>query len=245
MFKANGSGAGPRRSRWASYASDLIKQPLILAALFLGVLVPLVIFGRLADEVREGENLALDEPLLHYIHWHATPVRDPLIIFITHLGRAWVMIPLCVAIGLYLVFIRRLWEAQFFALATGGAALLNLAAKLFFGRARPDLWISPAPEYDYGFPSGHAMVSMAVAAALMVLAWPTRARWPVVLAGGLFVLVIGFTRLYLGVHYPSDVLGGWCASLAWVSGVRFLFSMYHRSRCTIASADRSEQANRS
>jgi membrane-associated phospholipid phosphatase len=207
--------------------ADLVKQPLVLAALFLGVLLPLIIFGRLADEVREGEKLSLDEPVLHFIHQHATPIRDPLIIFITHLGRAWVMVPFCTAIGLYLVSTKRFREACFFALGTGGAALLNLAAKLFFGRARPDLWISPAPEYDYGFPSGHAMVSMAVAAALIVLAWPTKGRWPVILVGSVFVLAIGFTRLYLGVHYPSDVLGGWCASLAWVSGVRFLFFAGH------------------
>jgi membrane-associated phospholipid phosphatase len=68
------------------------------------------------------------------------------------------------------------------------------------------------------------MGSMAVAAALATLAWGTRWRWPTVAAGGLFVALVGLSRLYLGVHYPSDVATGWLASLAWVGGVRLIRS---------------------
>ena len=97
----------------------------------------------------------------------------------------------------------------FAAFATGGSALLNLAAKQAFARDRPSLWESIAPEHNYSFPSGHAMGSMTLAVALVLLAWNTRWRWPVVAAMAVFVPMVGLSRVYLGVHYPSDILAGW------------------------------------
>jgi undecaprenyl-diphosphatase len=76
-----------------------------------------------------------------------------------------------------------------------------------------------ASELDYGFPSGHAMSSMSFIAALVILTWGTRWCWLVLLSGSLFVVTIGWTRLYLGVHFPSDVLAGWMVSLAWAIGL--------------------------
>ena len=68
------------------------------------------------------------------------------------------------------------------------------------------------------------MGSMAVVAALVTLTWGTRWRWAVVAFGALFVALVGLSRLYLGVHYPSDVLTGWLASLAWVGGCALIRS---------------------
>jgi undecaprenyl-diphosphatase len=104
----------------------------------------------------------------------------------------------------------------------GGGWLLNRSAKALFGRERPKLWESVAPETSLSFPSGHAMASMALIAALVVLLWPTRWRYPTIGLGGIFVLLVGLSRVYLGVHYPSDVLAGWIASFAWVMGVSVL-----------------------
>src|SRR5207248_6823157 len=91
-----------------------------------------------------------------------------------------------------------------------------------FRSARPHLWTSPAPASGYGFPSGHAMASMGLLAALAFLAWPTRLRWPVLILAADAVALIGFSRLYLGVHYPSDVVAAWTAALAWVVGLRLI-----------------------
>jgi undecaprenyl-diphosphatase len=204
-------------------------KTIILTTLFLGVLLPLGIFGRLADEVQEGKPLQLYEPILHFINLHATPALAPIVIFATHLVQLWTIVPEGLAIIATLTIRRRLRDAQFFTLSLTGVAILKLTAKLFFGRARPDLWLSPTPEFDYGFPSGHSMMTMAFAAALVAIVWPTKARWAMLVIGGLFVFAIGFTRLYLGVHYPSDVLGGWCASLAWVRGVHLIGSRPYRS----------------
>ncbi|MEH2298245.1 MAG: phosphatase PAP2 family protein [Nostoc sp.] len=70
------------------------------------------------------------------------------------------------------------------------------SVKRLLHRARPHLWVTPAPEFDYGFPSGHAMASMTLVAVLIILSWNSRWRWFVVIIGTLFVLIIGWTRLY-------------------------------------------------
>ena len=100
--------------------------------------------------------------------------------------------------------------------------LISTVSKLIFGRARPELWESIVSESTYSFPSGHAMASMATVAALLVL-YRRRSALPwIAMAGVIYVIAIGFSRLYLGVHYPSDVLAGWAASIAWVVGIAAL-----------------------
>jgi undecaprenyl-diphosphatase len=85
----------------------------------------------------------------------------------------------------------------------------------------------------FGFPSGHAMASMALGTVVTVLAWRTRWRWPVLALSVVFVLAVSGSRLYLGVHYPSDVVAAWLASLAWVLGLRLvLLPRAHRSHRT-------------
>jgi undecaprenyl-diphosphatase len=206
----------------ARFVGLVRNQPLLLLVLFVGVLAPLAVFGKIAEDVWERENLTHDAPLLYFIHAYATPSRDVWAIFLTQLGGVHIMALVSAALVLLLLQQRRFRDARFFALSVGGAALLNVLVKAFFGRARPQLWLSPAPELDYGFPSGHSMLTMAFVAALVIIAWPTRGRWPMLVLGGAFVALIGLTRLYLGVHFPSDVLAGWCASLAWVTGVDFI-----------------------
>jgi undecaprenyl-diphosphatase len=114
-------------------------------------------------------------------------------------------------------------QAAFWVLAVGGTALLNMLAKHVFARVRPDFWVSLLPETTFSFPSGHAMHSMAVVAALVALTWHSRWRWLVALIGVCFVFLVGLSRIYLGVHFPSDILAGWTASLTWVIGLSFLF----------------------
>jgi len=192
-----------------------------LAVLLLGILLPLLLVGALAEDVLEG-GLPWDVPILRWIHGASTPELDRVMIVITRLGYAWGTVPLALGVLATLIVRRRWSHARFFTVAVGGAMVMNGLAKLAFRRLRPSLWTSPAPETSYSFPSGHAMGSMALVAALVVLAWPTRARGWVLVPGGLFVLVIGVSRVYLGVHYPSDVLAGWAASLAWVAGTASL-----------------------
>src|SRR5690606_22435327 len=127
-----------------------------------------------------------------------------------------------VALVLALALRRHYRESVFAAVATGGSGLLNVVAKQAFARDRPSLWESIAPENNFSFPSGHAMGSMTLAAVLVLLAWSTRWRWPVVAAMAVFVPMVGLSRVYLGVHFPSDILAGWAAALVWATGAYLL-----------------------
>ncbi len=200
----------------------LLARPRSLLALFARILAPLFVFGSLAEDVWAREGFAWDLPLLRLVHARATPTLDTTMLFFTRVGAPLPMIAFVGVILLALLARRRWHAAAFFALAVGGAAGLNVVAKLVFQRARPALWPSLVTETDYGFPSGHAMGSLAVVAALVLLLRGTRWRWPLLAIGGAFVAAVGLSRVYLGVHYPSDILAGWCASLAWVAGVWLL-----------------------
>lgn len=168
--------------------------------------------------------------LLERIHRHASAERDRIASWVTGLGTWYGVVPGSILVAAWLLARRRAVQALFFTLAMAGTGLLDHAAKAFYGRERPALWASTESTDWFGFPSGHAMGSMALGTALTVLAWPTRARWPVALLSALFVVLVSFSRLYLGVHYPSDVLGAWLASLAWVLGLRqLLLARAHRS----------------
>jgi membrane-associated phospholipid phosphatase len=224
------------RARW----------PLLLI-LFVGVAVPLVGFGALAEDVHATRGgIGPDDAILRYVHGHSTPGRDAAMKFISYIGYAYGVVPLAFVVFVALLVARRRGNALFWAVAMGGAGALNRGAKLFFRRDRPELWLSPAPEHTYSFPSGHAMGSMALAAALAVLAWPTRWRWWAIIVGGVFTFLVGFSRVYLGVHYPSDVVAGWMAALAWVLGVSVVAYgrlAKPRSRATPAAAGPDPQAD--
>ena len=107
--------------------------------------------------------------------------------------------------------------AVFILLAVAGSGALMLTIKVLFRRVRPHLWISPAPETDYGFPSGHSITTISFFLALVLLAWPTRYRWPAVVVGSVCTLLVGLSRMYLGVHYPSDVVAAWAVGVLWTT----------------------------
>lgn len=174
-------------------------------------------FGELADEVLDGEPFRFDAPLLHWVRSVSTPQLDRAVLVVSSLGFAWGVIPADVLLGLALVIRRRFAEATFAIVATAGSGLLNVATKQGFGRERPALWESIAPETTYSFPSGHAMGSATLACVLVLLSWRTSWRWIVLASGTLFTMTVGASRVYLGVHYPSDILAGWLAAVAWTS----------------------------
>ena len=197
------------------------KQLGWIVLLFAGVLLPLWIFAELADEVHELEQFVFDDPILLKAHAYAGPGMDRFFILVSQLGYGGVIL-IDVLIVLALLLYRRWREAVFAAIAFSGSALLNLGSKQFFQRDRPSLWESVSPEHTYSFPSGHAMGSMTLAMVVILLAWSTRWRWPALLLAATFALLVGYSRIHLGVHYPSDILGGWMAAIAWVAGVYLL-----------------------
>jgi membrane-associated phospholipid phosphatase len=214
-----------------------------LLLLFLGLLLPLWIFAALAEEVHEAGELILDRPLLELAQRMARDGFDRVFLFFSAIGYAWGVVPFSAGLVLALAAARQFLRSAYAAAALGGAALLNMSAKRLFARERPDLWESIAPEPTYSFPSGHAMGSMALAVVVVLLAWPTRWRLPVVAAMLVFVPMVGLSRVYLGVHYPSDILAGWTAASAWAVGCYLLafgtprLHAWWRARRTHAASD--------
>lgn len=198
-----------------------------LVLLFAGLLLPLWLFVELADEVHELEDFFFDEPLLLGLHAVASPAMDRFFIAVSAAGYPYGVVPIDILLVIVLLAARRWREALFAACACIGSALLNVSTKQFFQRDRPALWESVAPEHTFSFPSGHAMGSMTLAMVVFLLAWHTRWRWPATIAALVFVLLVGLSRLYLGVHYPSDIIGGWAAGMAWVVGVWLVLYRTH------------------
>jgi membrane-associated phospholipid phosphatase len=187
----------------------------------------LQVFGELAEDVWENEGgFPWDVPLLLAVHSTANPQLDVVVTMLTKLGVFWGVFPIATVTALVL-FNRRRWRKLTYLIVTLlGSIIINRTAKVLLHRVRPHLWESPAPEFDYGFPSGHAMSSMTLVAVLVILTWGSRWRWLVLIVGAIFVLVIGWTRLYLGVHYPSDILAGWMVSVGWAVGVSLIIRLW-------------------
>ena len=193
-----------------------------LALWFFCLLLPLWGFASLVGELHEKEVFPFDAPLLNFLHARASPAWDWFFVWISRLGFAWGVLPADIVVLLWLAISRRFRDSLFFFLAVAGSEILNVAAKNYFTRDRPSLWLSITPETTYSFPSGHAMASATLGMALIMLFWPSRGRWPVLLGAACFVFLVGVSRIYLGVHYPSDILTGWAAAIAWVVGLHEL-----------------------
>ena len=196
-----------------------------LGLLLLGVVLPVILLAELAEDVWRREGFAWDLDLLRFMHDRRGPALDVPMLALSVVGGAWGLAAVVTAVVVVLHRRGRRADGVFLVVAVGGAAVIELVAKLTFARPRPDLWEPAWPAVGYSFPSGHAMESTALAVALALLARGTRWRWWAVAGGGLFALGVGVSRVHLGVHYPSDVVAGWCAGLAWVSGVYLVRAM--------------------
>ncbi|HEY9906202.1 MAG TPA: phosphatase PAP2 family protein [Thermosynechococcaceae cyanobacterium] len=198
----------------------LTAQWRVLLLLLLGVGLPLLGFEQLAVRVwRNQGGFPWDEPILRAVHATAQPRLDRVAAALTKFGVFRGVFPVATVISLALLYRRRWRSLTYLLLTLSGSVVINRTAKAFLHRLRPHLWDSIAPELDFAFPSGHAMSSMTLVAALVILTWGTRWCGVILAIGCPFVLAIGWTRLYLGVHFPSDVLAGWMVSLAWAIGV--------------------------
>jgi undecaprenyl-diphosphatase len=146
-------------------------------------------------------------------------LMDALMKSASFVGGPIVVLAVSLVGGLLLAYRARRREALFLLLAVAGAYLLEELGKRAFHRTRPDFYPSLAHARGYSFPSGHATGSLALACALLLLLWNKPRRGLLAVAAAALVFVVGLSRLYLGVHYPSDVVAGWCVALAWVSVV--------------------------
>jgi undecaprenyl-diphosphatase len=198
--------------------------PLLIGG-FIALVVSALMLALLAGAVRRSETFWLDTVGNTFMHGLASPGMDIAMNTASSIGLDVGLFVVAAAAGFLLVRGRRHREALFVGVVLAGSILLNAAMKLFFHRARPVLpWATTPP--DYSFPSGHSMNSMALGLAITLVVWRLAGpRWGAVsLVVSLLVAGwIGLSRIYLGAHYPTDVLGGFATAALWVGIVTGVF----------------------
>lgn len=204
-----------------------MRRRVALIVLLLGM--PFALFLALAEDVAEQQVAAWDTDILRWAADHRTPTLDRLMQVITDLGATITLTGAALALTALLLYKRLHHEALFVVLSIGGAAILNVLLKQLFQRPRPDIVTPVVTAHGFAFPSGHTMSSMALACAVTLLCWRARwrYRWPVSVGALAFAVLVGASRVYLGVHYPSDVLAGWLVSIDLV-GVVYLLLFHVR-----------------
>lgn len=173
----------------------------------------------LSVRIREHRPPSWDSQGLRFLaaHRHSEPVRSTLDVF-AEVGSEYRGLVLACLLVLGLVVFRQMRAALLCTLVVGTSLTTVMALKPAFHR--PPLM----PSNEGYFPSGHAAGSLAVGAALVLLAWPTRWRWPVLAVTPVSLALYGAALVYSRSHYPSDVVGGWCVALVWTCGFALLVS---------------------
>ena len=224
----------PLRIFWKDGAFSLL-------GVFLAAALILFAFLKLASEVSEGETQPFDLWLLRALRSSADP-SVPIgpewfriaMIDITALGGTSVLTVLTVIAVGYLVAARKPETATFLAAAVIGGAITGTLLKLVFARARPEVVPHLVFVDSASFPSGHALnsaVTYLTIAAMLARAESKRAvRLYLIAVAVALSLTIGFSRVYVGVHWPSDVVGGWCVGAAWAMGVSLIARTLQRRR---------------
>ncbi|KEO84160.1 phosphatase PAP2 family protein [Tumebacillus flagellatus] len=183
----------------------------LLAVLGFGLVTILVLGQKVAD---------FDTAIINSVQQRESPTLTAIMKFFTFIGSTPAVLGLSVII-LYLLYkyLHHRIECVLFLAVMAGAAALNQLLKMIFHRPRPDLH-RLIEITGYSFPSGHSMSAFAMYGVLTFLLWrhvPTRwGRALIVLLGIAMTLMIGISRIYLGVHYPSDVIGGYLAGGFWL-----------------------------
>lgn len=193
--------------------------------LFIGLAIVTVgaaVFAQIAQAMVEGQTQSFDEAILTFMGQNGAPWLDTTALEVTALGARVVVYMVVLVASAFLWQSRHHYSAALLWVAVIGAGLINTVLKISFNRPRPDVF--PWRTQHVGlasFPSGHAMTSIVVYGTLAFLIArlaPTRLLKRLVWALAIFViLVVGLSRLYLGVHYPSDVLAGFAMGLAWAA----------------------------
>lgn len=206
-----------------------LRAEIVLVAALVVIALGVLAFIGIADEMSEGDSHAFDMAVLQALHPDAANPADPVGPFwldhaaadLTALGSVAVLTTLALGAAGFLVLHRRWIEAVIIAVGFGGGLTISQVLKTFFGRERPPEIYRAAEILNASFPSGHALLSAVVfltlGAMLAEAAKGGAARIYVMVVAIALVVVVGLSRIYLGVHWTTDVLAGWAAGGAWAT----------------------------
>lgn len=179
--------------------------------------VCIIFLLKMSDDILEKQALDFDTTIRTTVYAWRSPQLTSLMMNFTFLGSATFLV-LGSALFMAYLFVKRKKDALIFFIIFYSTALLNTLLKLFFQRPRPDL-MPLVHENSYSFPSGHAMNSSVFYIALSYFVWRHTRKWwlalLVSLLAALLIFCIGLSRVYLGAHYPSDVIAGYLTGVVW------------------------------
>ena len=178
-------------------------------------------FSELAQRVRRGTTQPFDDAVMHWIGSHQSPIVQSAMLEVTALGTGTVVAMIVFVAGLFLWLNQHKHSAILLIVATLGGMILDNLLKIGFDRPRPQIFKWGTYAVSSSFPSGHAMSSVIVYGTVAYLAARlqrnVRSRVATMTLAALIILLICSSRLYLGVHFPSDVLAGLTIGLAWAA----------------------------
>jgi undecaprenyl-diphosphatase len=178
-------------------------------------------FAWLAKSIFADRFVAFDDAVITWLHGYWGPTTDQVMLFFTTLGDSLVL-GTFIALAAFALWRRGRWiDGAGLILAAGGGGIVNQLLKALFERARPSLFPGPFHLTSYSFPSGHSMGAMMCygmfAFVGVRLVRGRLARWAIILLAGLIIGCVGLSRVYFGVHYPTDVIGGYIAGALWLA----------------------------
>jgi len=205
----------------SDHSSNQVRALYLVAGLLVFLFMTLTL-GEIAEDVRNGEPLTVtDIEFSNWLHTHGSPPLTKVLWIVTSLHASVVVCTAAVLVGLYLwrrnqpFWVVALWLSVF------GGLLLNKTLKLFFHRARPQFRDSVQMLTSYSFPSGHTMIATVFYGALAAFVIANSKSWPLRMVAVVVtiasILLVAFSRVYLGAHYLSDVLGAMAEGFAWIA----------------------------
>jgi membrane protein DedA with SNARE-associated domain len=237
------------RRRLPSWRWTLAGQPLASwlrreAMLLFLILLSLGLFSKIVEDVVAAESKSFDLWVLQTIHRWLPPSWEPGMEAITKLGSLTVLGGLVAVVAVVLILRRRRRPARLIVASGLLTLLFDVGLKRLFARPRPELWGRP-PDDSFSFPSGHTFASVVIYGVFAYLLAQAYPRWRMVLWGFYVGLVglIGLSRIYLGQHWPTDVLGGWTAGALLLSLILYGYERRYRALAPLWNALRRRRTH--
>ena len=212
-------------------ALSRLSTPLVVG--FGCAVIFLVLFALLAEEMLEGDTRQFDDTVRLFVHAHSSAELTAVMRFLSVVGSPFVVTLTALAACIVLWFAGHPRRAVLIAVTAGGGSFLMWVLKIGFHRHRPEPFFDTRLPSSYSFPSGHAMLSFCLCLSAAALFSASRKNLLVRITIWTFWVglsgAIGYSRIYLGVHYPSDVLAGYLGALVWSLAVGSAYQKWRKA----------------